>query len=192
MVTFTVVAALVTPPDDGAIAMVEALDPPPADPLQPATRMNTSMAPAIPSRVRNRRTEGIMNSRAIASIMKSTCRSNADGGAFKDCGGTKNDMAVMDPAAEAPGAGAALVVATEHEVISMAGVQVNATAPVNPPNPVTSTGNDPVAPRATLMAAAEIEKSHACADSGTVLTLPPVCVIVRLPATGPGGVAATG
>jgi hypothetical protein len=74
----------------------------------------------------------------------------------------------------------------------MAGAQVKETAPVNPPNPVTSTGNDPVAPRATLMAAAEIEKSHACADSGTVATLPPVCVIVRLPATGPGGVAATG
>src|SRR5271156_699191 len=133
-----------------------------------------------------------MNSRPIASIMKSTCRSNADGGVFKDCGGTMNEAAVMDPAAEAPGVGAAFVVATEHEVISMAGVQVNATAPVNPPNPVTSTGNVPVAPRATLMAAAEIEKSHACADSGTVLTLPPVCVIVRLPPTGPGGVAATG
>jgi len=124
--------------------------------------------------------------------MKSTCRSNPDGGAFKDCGGTMNELAVMEPAAEAPGVGAALVVATEHEVISIAGVHVNDTAPVNPPNPVTSTGNDPVAPRATLMAAAEIEKSHACADSCTVVTLPPVCEIVSVPATGPVGVAATG
>jgi hypothetical protein len=192
MVTFTVIAVLVTPPEDGVIEMVEALEDPPAEPLQPATSMNTSMAPAIPSRVRNRRTEGIINSRAIAIMIKSTCRSNAEGGAFKDCGGTMNAEAVMDPAAEAPGAGAALAVATEHELISVAGVQVKDTAPVNPPNPVTSTGNEPVAPLATVMFAAEAEKSHAGADSGIVLTLPPVCVIVRVPATGPGGVAATG
>ena len=92
--------------------------------------MNTIIAPAIPNRVRNRRTEGIINSRAIASIMKSTCRSNPDGGAFKDCGGTMNELAVMEPAAEAPGVGAALVVATEHEVISIAGVHVNDTAQI--------------------------------------------------------------
>src|ERR1700734_2214822 len=95
MVTFTVTAGLVTPPDAGVIAMVEAFDDGP-EPLQPATRMNTSMAPAIPTRVRNRRTAGSINNRAIASIMKSTCRSNADGGAFKDCGGTMNEVAEMD------------------------------------------------------------------------------------------------
>jgi hypothetical protein len=174
MVTFTVIAVLVTPPEDGVIEMVEAFDELPTEPLQPATRMNTSMAPAIPSCVRNRRTEGIINNRAIAIMIKSTCRSNADGGAFKDCGGTMNAEAVMDPAAEAPGAGAALVVATEHEVISMAGVQVKDTAPVNPPNPVTSTGNEPVAPLATLMATAEAEKSHAGPDSATEFMAPPV------------------
>jgi len=35
-----------------------------------------------------------------------------------DCGGTMKDAAVMEPLAEAPGAGAAFVVGTEHEVIS--------------------------------------------------------------------------
>jgi len=165
MVTFTVIAGLVTPPEDGVIDRVDDFDPPPPPPLQPARSTNTIMAPNIPRRVRNRRASGSMNSRPIASMMKSTCRSNADGGAFKDCGGTMKEAAVMDPAAEAPGAGAALVVATEHDVISMAGVQVNATAPVNPPNPVTRTGNDPVAPLATVIFAAETEKSHACADS---------------------------
>jgi len=183
---------LVTPPDDGVIEMVEDLEPP-ADPLQPATSMNTSMAPAIPSRVRNRRTAGSMNNRAIASIMKSTCRSNADGGAFKDCGGTMNEAAVMDPAAEAPGVGAALVVATEHEVISIAGVQVKATAPVNPPNPVTSTGNEPVAPLATVMGEADTEKSHAVPARATVCGLPLAeSVMVMALETGPGAVVALG
>ena len=69
------------------------------DPLQPATTRNTIMAPTIPRRVRNRRAAGIMNSSAIASMMKSTCRSNADGGTFMDCGGTMNAVAVIDPVA---------------------------------------------------------------------------------------------
>ena len=141
MVTFTVIAVLVTPPEDGVIVRVDDLDPPPP-PRQPATSTNTIIAPAIPRRVRNRRASGSMNSRPIASMMKSTCRSNADGGTFMDCGGTMKDDAVMAPLAVAPGAGAALVVGTEHEVISIPGVQVKATAPVNPPNPVTTTGND--------------------------------------------------
>src|SRR5580704_18241744 len=197
MVTFTVIAVLVTvtpppPTADGVIAMVEAFEDPPADPLQPATSTNTVMAPAIPRRVRNRRIEGIINSRAIAIIMKNTCRSNADGGVFKDCGGTMNEEAVMDPLAVAPGAGAAAVLGTEHDVISMAGVQVKDTDPVNPPSPVTSTGKVPVAPLAMVMVAAETEKSHAGPDSGTVVTLPPVCVIVTVPATGPGAVVAMG
>src|SRR5271156_3741166 len=192
MVTFTVIAVLVTPPEAGVIETVEDLAPPPADPLQPATTMNTSMAAAIPSRVRNRRTEGSINSRAIATMMKSTCRNNAEGGAFKDSGGTRKAEAVMDPVALAPGAGAAFVVCTEHEVISVAGVQVKATGPVNPPNPVTFTVNGPVAPLATLMAEAEAEKSHAVPFSGTLLTLPPAWVIVSAPVTGPGVVFADG
>jgi hypothetical protein len=146
MVTFTVITGLVTVPEDGVIAIVEAFDGGCPPPLQPATRMNTSMAPAIPSRVRNRRASGSMNNRAIAIITKSTCRSNADGGAFKDCGGTMNEAAVIDPFAVAPGAGAALVVGTEHDVIRVAGVHVEDTDPVNPPSPVMSTGNVPVAP----------------------------------------------
>ena len=59
-----------------------------------------------------------MKSMAIASMMKSTCRSNADGGTFMDCGGTMKDAAVMEPLTVVPGAGAALVVGTAHEVIS--------------------------------------------------------------------------
>ncbi len=191
MVTFTVIAGFMTVPEDGVIEIVEAFDVGP-EPLQPATRMNTIIAPTIPSRVRNRRIEGITSNRAIAIMMKSTCRSSADGGAFKDCGGTMNEAAVMDPIALAPGAGAALVVCTEQEVISIAGVQVKDTAPVNPPNPVTSTGNEPVAPLATVMGEADTEKSHAGPDSGTVVTVPPVCVIVRVPGTGPGVVVAIG
>jgi len=126
-------------------------------------------------------------------MMKSTCRSNAKGGVFKDCGGTRNAAAVMDPVAEAPGAGAALVVATEQEVTSMAGVQVNATAPVNPPNPVTLTVNGPVAPLATVMAAAEAEKSHAVPLRASTCGLPPeLSVKLIVPVTGPGAVPAAG
>src|SRR6202795_268250 len=106
MVTFTVIAGLVMPPEDGVIVMVDDLDPPPGPPLQPATSTNTIMAPASPRRVRNRRTSGSMNSRAIAIMMKSTCRSNADGGIFMDCGGTRKAAAVIEPLAVAPGAGA--------------------------------------------------------------------------------------
>ena len=62
-----------------------------------------------------------------------------------------------------------------------AGVHVKDTDPVNPPNPVMITGNVPVTPLATVMAAAVTEKSHAGPVSGTVVTLPPVCVIVRVP-----------
>ena len=109
-----------------------------------------------------------------------------------DCGGTMKEDAVMAPLTVAPGAGAALVVGTEHEVISIPGVQVKATAPVKPPSPVTTTGNEPVAPLATLMAAAETEKSHAVPLRVTVLILPSVCVTVRVPATGPGVVVAMG
>jgi hypothetical protein len=143
--------------------------------------------------VRNRRASGSMKSKPIAIMMKSTCRSNADGGTFMDCGGTMNDEAVMEPLAVAPGAGAAFVVGTEQEVISMPGVQVEATAPVKPPNPVTTTGNEPVAPLATLMAAAETEKSHAIPVSETDCGLPlALSVNVSDPVTGPGAVPAAG
>ncbi len=187
------IAGLVTPPEDAVIAIVDALDPP-ADPLQPAISTYTSTAPAIPSRVRNRRTEGIINSRAIASIMKSTCRSDADGGASKDCGGTMNEAAVMDPIAlTGVVAGPIAVVCTEHEVINMAGVQVKATDPVNPPNGVMTTGNDPVAPLAMVMFAAEIEKSHAVPLRASACGLPPeLSVKLIVPVTGPGAVPAAG
>src|SRR5580658_1249231 len=193
MVTFTVMAVLVTPPEEGVIMMVEVLGAG-GPPEQPAASTNTSIAPAIPIRVRNRRTEGIINSRAIASIMKITCRSNADGGAFMDRGGTAKDAAVRVPFAVVPGAGAALMFGTMHEVINaLPGVQVKATAPVNPPKPVTVTATGPDMPLATVTdEAAVTEKSHAVPLSGTVLTLPPVCVIVSAPVTGPVGVAATG
>ena len=192
MVTFTVMAGLVTVPEAGVIEIVDDLLPA-GDPLQPTTTISTSMAPANPICVRNRRTEGIINSIAIAIMIKIIWRSNADGGAFKDCGGTMNAEAVMDPAAEAPGAGAALVVATEHELISMPGVQVKDTAPVKPPNPVTSTGNEPVAPLATLMAAAETEKSHAVPLRASACGLPPeLSVKLIVPVTEPGAVPAAG
>jgi len=193
MVTFTVIAVLVTPPDEGVIVRVDDFDPPPPFPLQPATSTNTIMAPNIPKRMRNRRASGSMKSRPIASMMKSTCRSNADGGTFMDCGGTMRDAATMEPLAVAPGDGAALVVGTEQEVISIPGVQVKATAPVKPPSPVTTTGNEPVAPLATLTAAAETEKSHAIPVSETACGLPlALSVIVSDPVTGPGAVPAAG
>src|SRR5580692_4010523 len=195
MVTLTVIAVLVTPPEDGVIDRVDDFDPPPppAPPLQPATSTKTIMAPSMPRRVRMRRTSGSMKSRPIASMTKSTCRSNADGGTFIDCGGTMKDDAVMAPLTVAPGAGAAFVVGTEHEVISIPGVQVKATAPVKPPSPVTTTGNEPVAPLATLMAAAETEKSHAVPFRTTVCGLPLAeSVTVIALATGPGVVVALG
>src|SRR5271170_4022514 len=106
MLTFTVMAGLVTPPEDGVIMMVEVLGAG-GPPEQPATSTNISIAPAMPTRVRNRRTVGIMNSRAIASIMKITCRNNADGGTFMDSGGTIKADAMRLPFIVVPGAGAA-------------------------------------------------------------------------------------
>src|SRR5580658_7431374 len=193
MVTFTVIAVLVTPPDEGVIVRVDDFDPPPPFPLQPATSTNTIMAPNIPKRMRNRRASGSMKSRPIASMMKSACRSNADGGTFMDCGGTMRDAATMEPLAVAPGDGAALVVGTEQEVISIPGVQVKATAPVKPPSPVTTTGNEPVAPLATLTAAAETEKSQAVPARFNVCGLPLAeSVTVMALVTGPGVVVALG
>ena len=73
------------------------------------------------------------------------------------------------------------------------GVHVKATAPVNPPNPVTVTANMPDMPLATVTEETAVtEKSHAGPFSGTLLTLPPVWVIVSAPVTGPGVVVATG
>ncbi len=186
MVTFTVIAGLVTPPEDGVIDRVDDFDPPPPPPLQPARSTNTIMAPNIPRRVRNRGASGSMNSRPIASMMKSTCRSNADGGAFKDCGGTINADAVMEPLTMVPGAGAALAFGTEHEVSNIPGLQVKATAPVKPPKPVTTTGNEPVAPLATLVAAAEAEKSQAVPVRVTVcgLALALSVIVDAAPVTG--------
>src|SRR5271170_1667597 len=135
MVTFTVIADLVTAPDDGVITTVDVWGFE-GDPLQPATTRITIMAPTIPRRVRNRWAAGIMNNSAIASMMKSTSRSNADGGTFMDCGGGMNAVAVICPVAVAPGAGAAAVVGTAHAEIKAPGVQVKDTDPVNPPNPV--------------------------------------------------------
>src|ERR1700691_4632491 len=193
MVTLTVIAGLVTPPEDGVIERVDDFDPPPPPPLQPATSTNTIMAPNIPRRVRHRRASGSMKSRPMARMMKSTWRSSSDGGTFMDCGGTMKEDAVMPPLTVAPGAGAAFVVGTEHEVISIPGVQVKSTAPVKPPSPVTTTGNEPVAPLATLIAAAEPEKSHAVPFRTTVCGLPLAeSVTVMALATGPGVVVALG
>src|SRR5271156_4971907 len=96
MVTVTVIAGLVTPPEEGVIITDEVWGAG-GPPEQPAMSTNTSIAPAIPIRVRKRRTEGIMNKTAIASMMRSTCRNNADGGTFMDCGGTTKDAAVRVP-----------------------------------------------------------------------------------------------
>src|SRR5277367_1140847 len=191
MVTLTVIAGLVTAPDDGLIETVDVWGCE-GDPLQPATTRITIMAPTIPRRVRNRWAAGIMNNIPIASMMKSTCRSKADGGTFMDCGGGMNAVAVICPVAVAPGDGAAAVVGTAHAESSVPGVQVKDTEPVNPPSPVMITGNVPVMPLVTPMVATETEKSHAGPVSGTVVTLPRVCVMVSEPETGPGGVAATG
>src|ERR1700722_2371792 len=160
MVTFTVIAGLATPPDDGVITMVDDLDPAPGPPLQPATSTNTIIAPAIPRRVRNRRASGSRKSRAIAIMIKSTCCSNTDGGIFMDCGGTRKAAAVMETFTVATGeACVRLAVGTEHDVISIPvpGTQVKSTDPAKPPEPVTSTGNGPVAPFTTLMDATETE-----------------------------------
>ena len=192
MVTFTVMAGLVTPPDDGVTVSVVVVGFG-RFPVQPATVMNTSIAPAMPMRVRKRRVAGIMNSRAIASITRSSC-CLAVGGTFMDSGATMNEAAVSVPLIMAPGAAAALVVGTAHAVTSvLPGVQVNETAPVNPPSPVMVTGKVPMAPLATLALPAETEKSQAIPVSETDCGLPlALSVIVSDPVTGPGVVPAAG
>lgn len=188
--TFTVIAVLVTPPEEGVIVMVDVLgaeEPPP----QPAASTKASIAPAIPSRVRNRRALGIISNNAIAKIAKMSCRSDMDGGTFMDCGGTTRAEAVSVPVAVAPGDGAAFVVGTAHAEINVAGVQANETAPVNPPNPVTVTGKVAIAPLATeTLEGADTEKSHAVpvrgTDCGLALAL---SVTVIAPVTGPAAPA---
>ena len=189
MLTLTVMAGLVTPPEDGVIVTVDVLVFG-RFPVQPATTMNTSIAPTIPMRPRNRRVEENMNSRTIASVTREICRSVAAGGTFMDCGATMNEEAVSVAVAVAPGAAAAFVVGTAHEVMSVAGVQVKDTAPVNPPNPVMVTGNVPMAPLATLtLDGAETEKSQAVPVSGTDCGLPfASSVSVSVPVTGPAPV----
>ena len=193
MVTFTVMAGLVTPPEDGVTVSVVVLGFG-LFPVQPATMMNTSIAPAIPRRVRKRRVAGIMKSRPIASITRSSCCRVAAGGTFMDSGATTKEAAVSVPLAMAPGAAAALVVGTAHAVTSvLPGVQVKETAPVNPPSPVMVTGKVPMAPLATLALPAETEKSHAIPVSETDCGLPlALSVIVSDPVTGPGVVPAAG
>jgi hypothetical protein len=89
----------------------------------------------------------------------------------------------------APGAAAAFVVGTAHEVTSvLPGVQVKDTEPVNPPSPVMVTGKVPMAPFATLtLDGAEAEKSHAVPVSGTDCGLPlALSVTMIVPVSVPG------
>ena len=183
-------AGLVTPPEEGVITTVDVLGFGPPPPLQPATTINTITAPSIPMRARNRLVEGIMNRSEITSITRNTSRIVAAGGSFMDCGATTKEEAVSVAVAVAPGAAAAFVVGTAHEVMSVAGVQVKDTAPVNPPNPVMVTGNVPMAPLATLtLDGAETEKSQAVPVSGTDCGLPLASsVTVIVPVTGPAAV----
>ena len=193
MVTFTVMAGLVTPPDDGVTVSVVVLGFG-WFPVQPATMMNTSIAPAIPRRVRKRRVAGIMNSRAIASITRSSCCGVAVGGTFMDSGATMKEAAVSVPLTMAPGAAAALVVGTAHAVTSvLPGVQVKETAPVNPPSPVMVTGKVPMAPLATLALPAETEKSQAVPFSVNDCGLPlALSVNMIVPLSAPGALVALG
>ena len=191
MLTLTVMAGLVTPPEDGVIVTVDVLGFGPPPPLQPATTINTIIAPSIPMRARNRRVEGIMNRSEMISITRNTCRRVAAGGSFMDCGGTTKEAAVSVAVAVAPGAAAAFVVGTAHDVTSvLPGVQVKDTAPVNPPSPVMVTGKVPMAPFATLtLDGAEAEKSHAVPVSGTDCGLPLASSVnVSVPVTGPAPV----
>jgi hypothetical protein len=108
-----------------------------------------------------------------------------------DCGGTTKEAAVSVAVAVAPGAAAAFVVGTAHDVTSvLPGVQVKDTAPVNPPSPVMVTGKVPMAPFATLtLDGAEAEKSHAVPVSGTDCGLPLASSVnVSVPVTGPAPV----
>lgn len=128
MFTVTVIADFVTPPEEGVITTVDVLGFGPPPPLQPATTMNTSIAPTIPIRPRNHRVDGIMNRREIISITRNTSRIVAAGGSFMDCGATTKEEAVSVAVAVAPGAAAAFVGGTAHEVTSvLPGVQVKVT-----------------------------------------------------------------
>lgn len=191
MFTVTVIAGLVTPPEEGVITTVDVLGFGPPPPLQPATTINTSIAPAIPIRPRNRRVDGIMNRREITSITRNTSRIVAAGGSFLDCGATTKEEAVSVAVAVAPGAAAAFVAGTAHVVTSvLPGVQVKDTEPVNPPNPVIVTGKLPIAPLATVtLDGAETEKSQAVPVSGTDCGLPlALSVTESVSVTVPGAV----
>jgi len=189
MFTVTVIADFVTPPEEGVITTVDVLGFGPPPPLQPATTINTIIAPSIPMRARNRLVEGIMNRREIISITRNTSRIVAAGGSLMDCGATTKEEAVSVAVAVAPGAAAAFVVGTAHEVTSvLPGVQVKDTEPVNPPSPVMVTGKVPMAPFATLtLDGAEAEKSHAVPVSGTDCGLPlALSVTMIVPVSAPG------
>ena len=172
IVTFTVIAGLVTPPDEGVIVMVVVLGAG-VPPAQPARAMNSNVAPAIPMRVGNRRAERIINAKAIAISTKTTCRKEVDGGIFMDCGGATTAEAVNVPFTIAPGDGAAFVVGTAQALINVPGAHAIATGPTNPPNPVTVTGKVPIAPLAILtLAGADTEKSQAVPARATDCGLP--------------------
>jgi hypothetical protein len=194
MLTLTVMAGLLTPPEEGVIVTVDVLVFW-RFPVQPATTMNTSIAPTIPMRPRNRRVEGSMKRSEITSITRNTSRIVAAGGTFMDCGATTKEEAVSVAVAVAPGAGAALVMGTAHEVTSvLPGVQVKDTEPVNPPNPVIVTGNVPMAPLATLtLLGAETWKSQAVPVSDTDCGLPlALSVTMIVPVSAPGVVEPDG
>lgn len=193
MLTFTVIAVLVTPPEEGVIMMVEVLgveEPPP----QPATSTNASIAPAIPNRVRKRCAFGIIINSKIAKIAKTSCRRDTDGGTFMDVGGAMKAEAVNVPVAVAPGDGAAFVVGTAHADIKVPGVHANATGPVNPPNPVTVTAKVPIAPLATVaLEGADTEKSQAVPVSATDCGLPLALSVMAIASvTAPGAVVCCG
>ena len=195
IVTFTTMAVFMTLPEEGVIVMLDVLGFGPPPPLQPATTMNTSITPTMPMRVRSRRGEANMNSSTMASITRVTCRTVATGGSFMDCGATMKEEAVSVPVAVAPGAAAAGVVGTAHELMSeLPGVQVKDTIPVNPPNPVMVTGKVPIwpLPKVTVLDV-ETEKSQAVPVSGTDCGLAfALSVTMIVPASGPGVVDPAG
>ena len=136
---------------------------------QPAATISSAAAPASPSRVRNLRATGSVNSAIRAKAASAICCIEI-GGLRSDVGGTSSPFVTI-VTFPVPGAVTALEGA-EQLPAGIDAEQVSVTAPVKPPTPVTVTAIVPEAPGLTVTGKPLSVKSHAVPVKGTVCGLP--------------------
>lgn len=117
-------------------------------PEQPATTAKTSIAAARPRRVRARRVIGITNRSIIAIAAKTICLMEKGGIEFGEVTGTTLLAPVTVTVTLPPGLAEDGLTA-QVAMLVWALVHDTATEPVNPPRPLTATGNVAVLPRIT-------------------------------------------